>query len=166
MYPFFVYGTLLPDQPNFHHWGEARIEIEPAIFHSGRLYDMGAFPMLIETDIDDKNGVPITGALVTVHPDDYERVLVQLDKLEQYDPADAENSMYIRVSRPVERLTNEQPAVAWLYVGKEQFVRGMEPIGSDWVGYTQSHKPDLFSWWERYHADPDATLDANTNDTP
>lgn len=46
--PFFVYGTLIPGQPNDHLWQGAIGSLEAAVFDNGRLYDMGFYPMLVE----------------------------------------------------------------------------------------------------------------------
>ena len=46
--PFFVYGTLLPGQPNAHLWGDGIVAQQNATLANGRLYDLGAFPMLVE----------------------------------------------------------------------------------------------------------------------
>ena len=45
MHPFFVYGTLLPDQPNYELWGGAIVKSEPATLQGATLYDMGSFPV-------------------------------------------------------------------------------------------------------------------------
>ncbi len=80
--PLFVYGTLLPDQPNAYLWGDGITKVETAVFRYGRLYDFIHYPMLLET----KSG-EVKGALVTVKPSVYERTLALLDDLEGYNPA-------------------------------------------------------------------------------
>ena len=90
--PFFVYGTLLPDQPNFFVWGEDIARMEPATFYGGRLYDMGFYPMLIAAEAD----TAVSGQLITPHPAQYEAVCQRLDELEGYDPEQPELSDYQR----------------------------------------------------------------------
>jgi gamma-glutamylcyclotransferase (GGCT)/AIG2-like uncharacterized protein YtfP len=90
--PFFVYGTLLPDQPNFCVWGEDIAHMEPATFYGGRLYDMGFYPMLIAAEAD----TAVHGQLITPHPAQYEAVCQRLDELEGYDPDQPESSDYQR----------------------------------------------------------------------
>ncbi len=45
--PFFVYGTLLPGQPNDELWADSIIKIEAAFLDNSHIYDMGYYPMLV-----------------------------------------------------------------------------------------------------------------------
>ncbi len=149
---FFVYGTLLPGQPNAHYWGDSVMQITAATLHNATLYDMGSYPMLIG-----RPNSSVQGALVTVHPDRYDALLVQLDRLETYNPDDHANSMYVRMRRTVVTASGAR-VKAWVYVGKEKYVRGMEPLGGDWIAYAAANQTKITAWWQQFNADPDASL--------
>ena len=141
--PFFVYGTLLPDQPNFHLW-EADIEaIKPATFLGGRLHDMGYYPMLVTAV-----GEAVQGMVVTVTASQYDAVLQRLDALEGYDPNQPDNSAYRR--RKVEVVVaNGRSQQAWVYLGQAQLVQG-KPVVSDgdWEKYSAENQSSLQKWWD------------------
>lgn len=144
MWPFFVYGTLLPRQPNHYLWGGAVRRVQPAVFHSGRLYDMGSYPMLIEGE-----GEPIRGAVVEVAAEQYPRLLAVLDELEEYYPSRPAASVYRRVRRPVQ-LAHGAVLEAWLYVGQPHLVHGRSVCGADWVAYAASRSAQISRWWQAY----------------
>ena len=141
--PFFVYGTLLPDQPNFFLWESDILAMEPALFPGGRLYDMGYYPMLV-------TAVPIEtveGMAITVNPTHYEAVMRRLDELEGYDPEQPEESGYRRrVVKVI--LRNGRFQKAWAYLGDAEHVQGRPIIpGGSWATYTANNQPDLQEWW-------------------
>lgn len=123
MYPFFVYGTLLPGQPNTVLWQRCVERVEEAVLENGRLYSLGHFPMLIEAE-----GGAVKGVLLTVRAAAYKQVLVRFDWLEA--------GAYRRVLRRV--LTeNGRLAEAWTYVGWPEYVVGRPLIANgDWRNYT------------------------------
>jgi gamma-glutamylcyclotransferase (GGCT)/AIG2-like uncharacterized protein YtfP len=130
MLPLFVYGTLLPNQSNFHVWRGAVVNWEAALFANGRLYDLGAFPMLLE-----EGRKAAQGMVMTVDPDRYEETLAALDRLEGYDPAAPERSFYLRERRTV-YLAHGEPVMVWVYLGRKQWVNGRQPIPHDsWLDY-------------------------------
>ena len=98
--PFFVYGTLLPGQPNAYLWGEAVAAQQTAVLPNGRLYDLGSFPMLVEEGEES-----VQGMLIWVRPAEYTAVVASLDELEGYDPAQPLASAYRRVRRAVQEIT-------------------------------------------------------------
>jgi gamma-glutamylcyclotransferase (GGCT)/AIG2-like uncharacterized protein YtfP len=151
--PFFVYGTLLPGQPNARLWQEMVAHQEPAIFHSGTLFDMGAFPMLIEQP----DGVPIRGMLLEIVPEQYSRVLRALDCLEEYDPAAPEQSSYRRVERTVQTEAGELRRV-WVYIGRFDLVRGCTPCGGDWAAWSALRRERVADWWQRFLQNPSLSL--------
>jgi gamma-glutamylcyclotransferase (GGCT)/AIG2-like uncharacterized protein YtfP len=148
--PFFVYGTLLPGQPNYHLWAEViRLE-QPAVFPNGRLYDMallnlGHYPMLVEEQGEQvaSGGWQVVGTLVEVEPAYYNGVLKTLDILEDYRPGHPDKSYYRRAKRIV-TLTNGRQHVAWAYLGRPSFVAGLEPIpGGNWNVYCANRKAEV-----------------------
>ncbi len=91
-WPFFVYGTLIPGQPNEHLWGKAIATIETAVITNCQLYDMGYYPMLVE-----QQGAAVHGKLITVQYQAYENILARLDNLEGFVPDQPTDSTYRRV---------------------------------------------------------------------
>ncbi|MEZ4594383.1 MAG: gamma-glutamylcyclotransferase family protein [Chloroflexota bacterium] len=144
--PFFVYGTLLPEQPNFALWGEAITAMEPATFHGGQLYDMGFYPMLVRPTVG--TGTTVTGQLITVDPSQYDVILPQLDALEGYDPMQPDDSEYQRQTVQVS-LANGRSQTAWVYLGQAKLVTHKPVIpDGDWAAYAAQHQPNLQDWWE------------------
>jgi gamma-glutamylcyclotransferase (GGCT)/AIG2-like uncharacterized protein YtfP len=141
--PFFVYGTLLPDQPNYFLWESDIMAMEPAVFPGGRLYDMGYYPMLV-TAVSPET---VRGKVITVTPAQYEAVMQRLDELEGYDPEQPEDSWYQR--RVVEvSLGDGRSQQAWAYLGDAALVQGklVVPDG-DWATFATHNQPDLQEWW-------------------
>mgnify|MGYP001293351242 CR=1 FL=1 len=145
--PFFVYGTLLPGQPNFFLWGADIIAMESAVFHGARLYDMGYYPMLV-TAVPSET---VQGMIITVNPAHFESVVQQLDELEGYDPYQPEESGYRR--RVVEVvLADGGFQRAWVYLGDTAHVQDKPVIvGCSWAAYTANHQSDLQEWWKTIH---------------
>ena len=142
MLPFFVYGTLLPGQPNHYLWGDAIVQMETAVFPNGRLYDMGSYPMMIE-----QPGEQVKGRLITVHMAAYTAVTVNLDMLEGYDPEQPAASAYRRLERVVQG-ENGRFVTAWIYLGLPKYIKGLPPIPSgDWIAYATATLQQMNKWW-------------------
>ncbi|RMG93952.1 MAG: gamma-glutamylcyclotransferase [Chloroflexi bacterium] len=145
-FPFFVYGTLLPDQPNAYLWQNDVTHWAKARFSGGILYDMGHYPMLVEAA-----GQTVQGMVAFVRPKAYVAVCHRLDGLEGYNPEDPDNCAYRRVLREVQ-LENGRFCQAWLYVGGKQYVRSKPAIPSgDWAEWVQHKRQQLNSWWQGIH---------------
>lgn len=144
--PFFVYGTLLPGQPNAFLWEDDLVAAEPAVFANGRLYDMGHYPMLVE-----EKGTQVRGQIVTVRPAAYTAVLQRLDMLEGYNPAQPNASAYRRLERVVQRADGTTIS-AWTYLGHARYVAGRPPIpGGHWPTYVAQKQDQLQNWWATIH---------------
>lgn len=142
--PFFVYGTLLPDQPNFFLWGSDIIDMEQATLFGGRLYDIGYYPMLV-TAVSSQT---VQGMVITVNAAHYEAVTQRLDELEGYDPQQAEESGYQRQQIEVV-LANGRSQQAWVYMGQLELVQGKPAVDNgDWATYTANNQPNLQEWWD------------------
>jgi gamma-glutamylcyclotransferase (GGCT)/AIG2-like uncharacterized protein YtfP len=140
--PFFVYGTLLPEQPNYYVWGEAIVFEEEGVLANGRLYDMGYYPMLIE-----EGDEPVTGMIVNVAETEYEAVLERLDHLEGYDPAQPEMCAYRRMLREVSGV-NGRIVAAWVYIGQPRYAADKTIVpGGDWLAYVMAMAKDSHNWW-------------------
>jgi gamma-glutamylcyclotransferase (GGCT)/AIG2-like uncharacterized protein YtfP len=141
--PFFVYGTLLPGQPNAHLWAEAVVAQEAGRMENGRLYDLGSFPILVE-----EGDSPVQGVVLYLAPAAYATTLAQLDELEGFDPAQPDAPGYRRVKREVE-VGNGRWQTAWVYVGQGLRLNGQEPIpNGDWLKYTQAKMAQIDAWWQ------------------
>ena len=142
--PFFIYGTLLPDQPNFFLWGDSIVAITPATFFGGKLYDMGFYPMLVTANPE----AAVQGQLITVATDAYELVLQRLDALEGYDPTQPDKSAYQRRQVTV-ILADGRSTRAWLYQGQPDLVSGRPELpDGNWAAYSAQSRLDLQVWWE------------------
>ncbi|MEU4143748.1 gamma-glutamylcyclotransferase family protein [Streptomyces parvulus] len=109
--PFFVYGTLRPGGVNHGLFlrGRTRAE-EPAFLRGALLYPGPGYPYAVEAP-----GGTVRGEVVTARPEEYEALLAELDRLEEYVPGDPRN-LYDRVARTVVRATDGTTLRAWVYV--------------------------------------------------
>jgi gamma-glutamylcyclotransferase (GGCT)/AIG2-like uncharacterized protein YtfP len=140
--PFFVYGTLLPDQPNYDLIVKESIEQRPAYFPDGRLYDLGPFPMLLEG-----SGGLVKGILYSINEADYPIILHRLDALEGFNPRNPTAGDFRRVKRLV-NLESGSSIIAWVYLGKPASIIGARFILSgDWIAYSRENKDKLVKWW-------------------
>lgn len=140
--PFFVYGTLLPGQPNFHLWGDAITHTQSATLRGGHLYDLGNFPILVEGG----EGL-VHGQTVGVQAEQYGAVLAQLDALEGFDHSRPHGAIYQRVARYAYR-PNGQPVRAWVYIGRPQLVLGLTPLTpGDWTRHSATKLAAMAQWW-------------------
>ncbi|WP_432080724.1 gamma-glutamylcyclotransferase family protein [Streptomyces sp. WAC 04229] len=109
--PFFVYGTLRPGGVNHDLFlrGRTRAE-EPARLHGALLYPGPGYPYAVEATEGS-----VRGEVVTARPEEYEGLLAELDRLEEYVPGDPRN-LYDRVARTVVRDADGTTLRAWVYV--------------------------------------------------
>ena len=151
MLPLFVYGTLIPGQPNDHYVLGHIVAQEPAWFEHGRLFTFDTFPMLIEARPPE--GEPITGRLLWLDEAVYGRVLSQLDELEEYNPAAEADSPYVRCQRLI-HTADGRTHLAWVYLGQPHFLPPHQPHipGGDWVAYVaeQASQDNMATWWREH----------------
>ncbi|MBV9791107.1 MAG: gamma-glutamylcyclotransferase [Chloroflexi bacterium] len=94
--PVFVYGTLRAGQANWRRYLQGKtLSTHPAIAPDHKMYATNY------AYVTDAPGQQIVGELVEIRPECYERVMQDLDRLEDYDPLDLEHSLYVRVERDV-----------------------------------------------------------------
>jgi gamma-glutamylcyclotransferase (GGCT)/AIG2-like uncharacterized protein YtfP len=119
----FVYGALMRGCDLHHHMaGAAFVSLATA---RGRLYNVGAYPGMIEGDGE------VRGELY--RSDDEAVVLEVLDEVEGYDPLDSDASEYVRLKLDV-RTDDGRAVSAWLYLYDRE-VKGLPQISSgDWRG--------------------------------
>ncbi|MER6785613.1 gamma-glutamylcyclotransferase family protein [Streptomyces sp. NPDC000658] len=133
--PFFVYGTLRPGEVNHDLLLRGRtLREEPARLPGALLYDGPGYPYAVEAP--GEADATVSGELVTARPEEYARLLADLDRLEEYAPGDPRN-LYERVAREVVRVDGAVPVRAWVYVAAPAVAAGLrargKPIGGgDW----------------------------------
>jgi len=143
-FPVFVYGTLLPGQPNSWIWDGSDKEYRAAIFPNGRLFDLGHYPVLVEAEA----GL-VHGKLITVDSDRYLPTLHRLDALEGYDPSSPVAGDFRRVIRQV-RLADNSSEMAWVYLGRKlPEHKAVEIKSGDWLAYSAAKQAKLLEWWSR-----------------
>ena len=108
--PVFVYGTLRPGQKNYFPFLGGRILRETPATIEGRLFYVRGegYPYLLP------GGGIVRGDLVELRPEKYDQTLRELDDLEEFDPQDEPESIYLRRRG---RVTPEEgkDVVAWVY---------------------------------------------------
>jgi len=119
-YPFFVYGTLKPGEPNYARLLAGRTAAEePARLAGAALYDFGPYPFLVlEEGLAGPNDI-VQGELISLPDAGYEAALADLDRLEGYVPGGPSN-LYERLVRPVAMATGPRPA--YVYVAGAQML--------------------------------------------
>ena len=141
-WPFFVYGTLLPGQPNAFLWVDGVLSQDQAVLPNGRLYDLGHYPMLIE-----EGDSPVQGMVLTIQPNMVAEIMARLDHLEGYDPEQHEACAYQRVAREV-WLADGRSLTAWVYIGQPHYVAGLPAVdGGDWANYVTTMEKQSGEWW-------------------
>jgi gamma-glutamylcyclotransferase (GGCT)/AIG2-like uncharacterized protein YtfP len=96
----------------------------------GDLYDLGAYPGLVDGD------GTVVGELYAIR-EGCMSVLHRLDRFEHYDPSDQEGSLYVR---SCVRLLEPEDTDAWLYV-YTQDVSGRQTVSSgDWQRHLAERK--------------------------
>ncbi|WP_406251400.1 gamma-glutamylcyclotransferase family protein [Streptomyces cyaneofuscatus] len=133
--PFFVYGTLLPGEPNHDLFLRGRTSGErAAVLPRALLYDGPGYPYAI-----DGHG-RVHGTLLTAAPGVYGELLGLLDHLEEYLGPGHPRNLYERVVREVE-LPGEGPSGtregqgppgtrAWVYLAAAAVTRSLRTSGS------------------------------------
>lgn len=133
--PFFVYGTLRPGERNHDVHLRGRVGAEsPARLPGAVLYEGPGYPYLLE----DPEGGPVRGELITALPSAYDRLLADLDVLEVYAPGDPRN-LYERVVREV-TLLDGATSRAWVYVAAVRVAARLRASGAvieggDWATF-------------------------------
>ncbi|WP_326683805.1 gamma-glutamylcyclotransferase [Streptomyces microflavus] len=122
--PFFVYGTLLPGEPNHDLFLRGRTSGErAAVLPRALLYDGPGYPYAI-----DGHG-RVHGTLLAAAPGVYEELLGLLDHLEEYLGPGHPRNLYERVVREIE-LPGEGTVRAWVYLAAAAVTRSLRTGGS------------------------------------
>ena len=154
--PFFAYGTLIPDQPNYYLWEKSIINKEAGFIKNYQLFDMGHYPMIVES-----KGNNVEGILIEIKEEDYENITKIIDNLEGYEPEKHGNSAYTREIRQID-LENGDVRDAWIYIGSEDYIKRENIVkGGNWVKHIKQKKQNQ-EWWENVNTVQG--LDKKTNE--
>ena len=88
---FFVYGTLIPEQPNYYLWKDSIVDTKNGLISNYQLFDMGHYPMIVESE-----GNNVHGLLMYINNEDYDKIARIIDNLEGYNPENHGSSAYNR----------------------------------------------------------------------
>ncbi|MFG3404715.1 gamma-glutamylcyclotransferase family protein [Streptomyces sp. NPDC048142] len=128
--PFFVYGTLLPGEPNHDLFLRGRTAGErPAVLPRALLYDGPGYPYAI-----DGHG-RVHGTLLVAAPGVYGELLGLLDHLEEFLGPGHPRNLYERVVREVELPATGAPGAAesvrtWVYLAATAVTRSLRTGGA------------------------------------
>ena len=140
--PFFVYGTLIPDQPNYYLWKDSIADTKKGMIKNYELFDMGHYPMIVESE-----GNNVQGMLMYIKDGNYEKITKVIDNLEGYNPENHGSSAYNREMRDIE-LENGELEKAWIYIGSKEYVKEENSVkNGNWVKHI-SKKEGNKDWWK------------------
>ena len=140
--PFFVYGTLIPDQPNYYLWKDCIVNTKKGSIENYQLFDMGHYPMITES-----NGNNVIGMLMYIETEDYGEITKIIDNLEGYNPEKHGSSAYNREIREIE-LEDGKLEKAWIYIGSEKYIKKENAVkDGNWVKHV-SEKEGNQDWWK------------------
>ena len=150
--PFFVYGTLIPDQPNYYLWKDSIADTKNGLIRNYQLFDMGHYPMIIKSE-----GNNVNGMLMYIKTEDYDKITKIIDNLEGYNPEKHGSSAYNREIRDIE-LENGELEKAWIYIGSKEYIKKENAVkDGNWVKHV-SEKEEDNDWWK----DVDTVADLHT----
>jgi gamma-glutamylcyclotransferase (GGCT)/AIG2-like uncharacterized protein YtfP len=140
--PFFAYGTLLPNQPNYYLWKDSIIDTKNGIIRNYQLFDMGHYPMIVKSE-----GNNVEGMLMYIKTEDYDKITKSIDNLEGYNPEKHGDSAYNREIRDIE-LESGELTKALIYIGSEDFVKETNAVEEgNWVKHISEKKGNR-DWWK------------------
>jgi len=140
--PFFVYGTLIPDQPNYYLWKDSIINTKKGLIKNYQLFDMGHYPMIVELE-----GNNVDGIVIHIKTEDYDKITKIIDNLEGYNPERHGSSAYNREIRDIE-LEEGELVKAWIYIGNGKYIKkGNEVKAGNWVKHVSEKKGNQ-DWWK------------------
>ena len=140
--PFFVYGTLIPDQPNHYLWKDSITDTKKGITKNYQLFDMGHYPMIIKSE-----GSNVNGMLMYIKTEDYDKITKIIDNLEGYNSENHGSSAYNREIRDIE-LENGELEKAWIYIGSEKYIKKENAVkDGNWVKHVSEKKGNQ-TWWD------------------
>ena len=140
--PFFVYGTLIPDQPNYYLWKDSIVNTKNGMIRNHQLFDMGHYPMIVESE-----GNNVEGMIVYIKTEDYSKITKVIDNLEGYNPENHGNCAYNREIKNIE-LESGELVRAWIYIGSEEYIDQEKTVPSGKWAKHMSGKKGNQDWWK------------------
>ena len=141
-FPFFAYGTLIPEQPNYYLWKDNIDRTKNGLIKNYQLFDMGHYPMIVES-----KGNNVHGMLMYIKNENYEKIAKTIDNLEGYNPENHGSSAYNREIRDIE-LEDGEIEKAWIYIGSKEYVNEENAVkDGNWVKHI-SKKEGNKDWWK------------------
>jgi len=139
--PFFAYGTLIPNQPNYYLWKDSIVSTKKGIIQDYELFDMGHYPMIVES-----KGNNVHGMLMYIKNEDYGKISKIIDNLEGYNPEKHGSSAYNREMRYIELESGLEKA--WIYIGSKEYVKAENAVkDGNWVKHISNKKGNK-DWWK------------------
>jgi gamma-glutamylcyclotransferase (GGCT)/AIG2-like uncharacterized protein YtfP len=136
--PIFVYGTLMPGQPNDYLWQGCSQSVEGAYISGCYLYDFGYYPVMIKG-----GGGRVVGQLIHLKKECYSQTIQVLDCLEGYDSQHPTDSNFQRVRSEVSR-PNGENLEAWAYFGVLKNINNSPLIeNGDWAKHIAERENKL-----------------------
>src|SRR4029077_6519553 len=117
----FVYGTLMRGLSRHHYMTGGDFDGEASA--EGRLISLGGYPARVDGE------ATVRGELYAF--DDLPVALDVLDEVEGFDPANPDESEYVREARGVRRDDGSE-IIAWLYVYNRPFGNATVVKSGDW----------------------------------
>jgi len=128
--PIFVYGTLLPGQPNSFLWQDTIRAVQHAQINNCCLYDLHHYPVMVK-----QKGYTVQGLLVWVADEHFSNMLEDLDFIEGFHPGRPHKSNFRRI-KVLASARDGSVIEAWSYMGHKRHVQGRLIIESgDWAEY-------------------------------
>jgi len=131
--PFFVYGTLRPNESNYYYTQGKTVSEQPAHVYGFAMYNLGTYPMIVPVN----DSILLHGDLLTIASTHYQNVIRAIDRLEGYTPQKPDNNLYLRHAIDVTITESGNTQKAWIYVGSRHSIRASHPLieDGDWVRY-------------------------------
>ena len=137
-----MYGTLIPDQPNYYLWSDSIVSTKNGLIKNHQLFDMGHYPMIVES-----KGNNVHGMLMYIKNEDYNKITKIIDNLEGYNPENHVSSAYNREMKDIQ-LEGGEIEKAWIYIGSEQYISKKNAVkDGNWVKHI-SKKEGSKDWWK------------------
>jgi gamma-glutamylcyclotransferase (GGCT)/AIG2-like uncharacterized protein YtfP len=147
-YPVLVYGTLRPSGSNYDRFLGGATESEVDVYLDGFLmYGSSGCPFLVRGDRT------VTATLVHIYPEQYNEIMVGLDRLEGFRSDGHPDNSYDRV---LHTFTHDGETVqAWVYLCSKwllPYISDTTPVleSGDWIQHVAAAKKADDEEWEEH----------------
>lgn len=133
--PVFVYGTLRKGHGNYRNYLLGKTAHEAKALFTGKMFSVhGSFPALLI------GGEKIVGELMYIKPENFDRVLQNLDRLEGFRPQDPQHSMYVRREARVYNETDGTFVDAYVYYWNSSYKGFKHVTSGDWNEFEEHER--------------------------